>query len=74
MLFTPIVLVCLASQARDACTKTTAADLFYGEPSKNEIMCNFYGQAALAGTSIGQGLRDGEWVKIVCERSKEGDH
>jgi hypothetical protein len=36
-------------------------------------MCNFYGEAALAGTSIGQGLRAGEWVKIVCERTKQGE-
>jgi hypothetical protein len=73
MLFTPIVLVCLAGQARAECTKYTAADVFYGEPAKNEVMCNFYGQAALAGTSIGRGLRDGEWVKIVCERSRKGE-
>jgi len=68
MIFTPIVLVCLAGQARDECTKYTAVDVFYGEPAKNEVMCNFYGQAALAGTSIGLGLKDGEWVKFECER------
>ncbi len=71
MIFTPIVLVCLAGQARDECTKYTAADVLRGEPAKNEMMCNFYGEAALAGTSIGRSLRDGEWVKIVCERERD---
>ena len=40
------------------------------EPAKNEMMCGFYAQAALAGTSIGRSLRDGEWTKIVCERTR----
>jgi hypothetical protein len=70
MIFTPIVLVCLASQPRDACTKDTAADLIYGEPATTEATCALYGRAALASTSIGQSLRDGQWIKVVCERGK----
>ena len=70
MIFTPIVLVCLAGQARAECTKYTAVDVIQGEPARNEMMCSFYGEAALAGTSIGRSLRDGEWVKIVCERER----
>ncbi len=69
MIFTPFVLVCLAGQARADCTRYTALDVVAGEPAKNEMMCAFYAQAALAGTSIGRSLRDGQWIKIVCERS-----
>jgi hypothetical protein len=36
-------------------------------------MCAFYGQASLSGTSIGRGLRDGEWVKLPSEREKNAD-
>jgi hypothetical protein len=75
MIFTTIVLVCLAGQTRDVldahdreCNPRTAADVAYGEPAKNEVTCDFYGEAALAGTSIGQGLHRGEWVKILCRR------
>ncbi len=70
MIFTPIVLVCLAGQARSECTRYTALDVVYGEPAKNEIMCGFYAQAALAGTSIGRSLRDGQWIKIECDRKR----
>jgi hypothetical protein len=72
MIFTPIVLVCLAGQTRDECTRYTAADVFYGEPAKNEMMCGFYGQAGAAGTSIGRTLRNGEWLKVECDRRKDG--
>ena len=68
--FIPYVLVCLAGQAPYECTRETAQDVIAAEPAKNEVMCGFYGQAALAGTSIGRGLREGEWIKIVCERTK----
>jgi hypothetical protein len=69
-MFIPYVLVCLAGQSPYECTRQTAQDVVMAEPAKNEIMCGFYAQAALAGTSIGRGLRDGEWVKIICERVK----
>jgi hypothetical protein len=68
MIFTPIVLVCLAAQLPSECTRETAQDVFLGEPASNEMMCGFYGQAAIAGTSLGRSLRNGEWVKTTCER------
>ena len=68
--FIPYVLVCLAGQSPYECTRQTAQDVVAAEPAKNEMMCGFYAQAALAGTSIGRSLRDGEWLKIVCERTK----
>jgi hypothetical protein len=71
MIFTPVILVCLAAQAHYECTRQTAQDVFFGEPAKNEMMCGFYGQAALAGTSIGRSLRQGEWIKVTCERTQE---
>ena len=70
MIFIPIVLVCLAGQAPSECTRYTAVDVFYGEPAHNEVMCNFYGQATIAGTSIGRSLRDGQWIKIECDRKR----
>lgn len=67
-IFTPIILVCLGGQSRDECQPPTAEMVITGEPSGNEIMCNKYSQMQLAGTSIGRGLRDGEWIKIMCDR------
>jgi hypothetical protein len=68
-LFVPLVLVCLAGQDPRECTPFTAADVIEAEPANNEMMCGFYGQAALAGTAIGRDLRGG-YFKVLCERRR----
>ena len=67
-LFIAYILVCAAGQQPWECTRYTALDVVQAEPAKNEMMCGFYAQAALAGASIGRSLRDGQWTKVVCER------
>jgi hypothetical protein len=38
----------------------------------NESVCGLYGQAYVAETAIGTGLRNDEYVKIKCTRSTIG--
>jgi hypothetical protein len=69
-----LVLICSSAVAelRD-CTRENAADVMkvpgeYGLPT----LCFMRGQAFLAETSIAQDLREGDRVRIVCQKADRG--
>lgn len=72
MTFSVIVLICslAVSSARD-CSVDNAVDVLRGPDVRNEIMCGLHGQAYVAETVIGRGLRPGQFVKLLCTRSSK---
>jgi hypothetical protein len=64
-----LVLVC--SMAAPSCSPATAIDVIAvpAETFASPITCLMHGQAYLAGSSIGRGLRPDERLLVVCRRS-----
>lgn len=70
-MLTALILICAASVSD--CTRDNAADVLRvpGEFAL-PVPCFLRGQAYLAETSIGQDLRPGDRVKIICSRTNRG--
>ena len=64
-----IVLICKLGTDPSACTAETAIDLVAFPPIR-AAMCGLPAQATIAGTALKPG--PGEFVKIICERDREG--
>jgi hypothetical protein len=68
-MLTALILICSAVVTSDVqdCTRDNATAVMR-VPAKfgNPATCFMYGQAYLAGTSIGQALRGDDLVKVVC--------
>ena len=69
-----ILLVCAAHIAPGECQADNALYLMNGPDATNVGLCGMQSQAYLAQTWIGQSLRDGEYLKIVCRRDAPANH
>lgn len=67
-MFTTLILVCALGQEPRDCQPETAISVTRGPDSENELICGLHGQAYIASTEIRPG--PGEWLKIMCRRSK----
>ena len=71
-MMTALILICSLAVAPELgdCTRSNAtAVIRVPAEFATPATCFMHGQAYLAGTSIGQDLRENDRVKIVCERS-----
>jgi hypothetical protein len=72
IMLTALVLICSVAVAPELgdCTRSNAtAVMRVPAEFASPATCFMYGQAYLAGTSIGQDLREKDRVKIVCARN-----
>lgn len=67
--FAVMILVCAAGMHPADCRLDTAVDVIAGPEARNEIMCALHGQAYFAESALGAGLREGEYVKVLCTRT-----
>jgi len=70
--FKVLILVCSIQLTPPDCQSNTAISVISGPEAANQSVCGLYGQAYIADTAIGIGLRDDEYVKIKCTRSTIG--
>jgi hypothetical protein len=71
-MLTALILVCslaITPELRNCDRNNAVQVLQVPEQFGNPVMCMMHGQAYLAGTSIGQEIRDSEQVKVLCIRS-----
>jgi hypothetical protein len=68
-----ILLICAAHVAPGQCQADNALYLLNGPDATGVALCGMQSQAYLAQTWIGQSLRDGEYLKIVCRREAPAD-
>ena len=71
-MFKVLILVCSIQLSPPDCQTNTATAVISGPDAANESVCGLYGQAYVAETAIGTGLRNDEYVKIKCTRSTIG--
>ena len=70
--FAMMILVCAAGMRPADCQLNSAVDVIAGPEAPNEIMCALHGQAYFAESALGVGLRQGEYVKVLCTRTSIG--
>ena len=71
-MFKVLILVCSIHLSPPDCETNTATEVISGPSASNESVCGLYGQAYIAGTAIGTGLSNDEYVKVKCTRSTIG--
>jgi hypothetical protein len=64
-----VMLVCASTVPQPSCDRTTAADVMV-TPASTPFDCAMRGQAMMAGGALSESLRDGMYLKIVCERQR----
>lgn len=70
--FSVLILICALSVNPSRCTPESAVDVVYGPHAENEFLCGLLGQTTLATSAIAP--REGkDYIKIVCQRDKEGN-
>ncbi len=70
-MFTTLILVCATAMPQPDCTRDTAVDVVAGPAAPSPLGCGFTGQAMLASTTLGPGLGEGRYLKVVCDRRHE---
>jgi hypothetical protein len=71
-MLTALILVCslaITPELRNCDRNNALQVLQVPEQFGNPVTCMMYGQAYLAGTSIGQEMHESEQVKVLCIRS-----
>jgi hypothetical protein len=71
-MLTALILVCSLAITPELhnCDRNNALQVLQvPEQFGNPVTCMMYGQAYLAGTSIGQEIHESEQVKVLCIRS-----
>jgi len=71
-MLTALILVCslaITPELRNCDRNNALQVLQVPEQFGNPVMCMMRGQAYLAGTSIGQEMKETEQVKVLCIRS-----
>jgi hypothetical protein len=63
------MLVCASTVPQPTCDRTTAADVMV-TPASTPFDCAMRGQAMMAGGALADSLKDGMYLKIVCERPR----
>jgi hypothetical protein len=71
-LFTTVILVCATAMPQHDCTRDTAVDVVAGPTSPSPFGCLISGQSMLASTALGPGLGEGRYLKVVCDRQRNG--
>ncbi len=61
-----VLLICALDVAPADCLPETALDVLAGPETGNVTACGLHAQAFLAQSALAQGMRDGEYLKIVC--------
>ncbi len=69
-----LLLICSVGLHQSDCTVDTALDVVRGPDAIDLASCGLQSQAYLAGIATGRRLSDGEYPKIVCQRSGIGGH
>ena len=69
-----LLLICTLGLHQSECTVDTALDVVRGPNAFDLASCGLKSQAYLASTAIGRRLSDGEYSKIVCQRTGIGGH
>jgi hypothetical protein len=64
-----VMLVCASTVPHPSCDRTTAADVMV-TPASTPFDCAMRGQAMVAGGALAESLKDGMYLKVVCERPR----
>jgi hypothetical protein len=72
-MFKVLILLCSVQLAPQDCQRDNAVDVISGPDATNEITCAFIGQAYIADTAIGTGIRRDQYVKVQCIRPRMQD-
>jgi hypothetical protein len=70
-MYSILVLICATSLSHADCQAKTAVDVVRGPTVDNPMMCAMNAQTMIARTDLVQS--DGEYMKIVCTRSKNAE-
>jgi hypothetical protein len=68
-MFSVLILICSTALTPPQCQRETALDVIQGPQVANEIQCGLHGQAFYAETVMGGALREGEYLKLKCQRT-----
>ena len=71
-MFQVLILVCSINLSPADCQTDTAVDVISGPEAGNQSVCGLYGEAYIADTALGSGLRSDEYVKVKCTRTAIG--
>lgn len=68
-----LVLICSSAIDLRDCTRDNAADVIRVPTEfSNPVTCFLHGQAFLAETSLAQDLREGDRIRIICQKADRG--
>jgi hypothetical protein len=65
-----VMLVCASTIPQPSCDRTTATDVLV-TPATTPFDCAMRSQAMMAGGALADSLKEGSYLKILCERSSK---